>query len=449
MDNAAVKKPIGSRLITERPGAVVLWMLFLLVFPLFSVEKADVFGFEGLPMFAPTKLIRLAWFFSMVVTFSAVSFHYLTNQQLKKLKFRGVDLVPVAYLLGAGISILLNTPTNLVAWYRFAELTISLLASILILRVLLHLHDESGAALIINRAIYRMMHVACVVLFVLGLYDLDLVFFQEFQERFRFGGYVYGPNYLALLLALALISAFYLYSRKAISAYALSLALMVTHLGVFLTGSRTGIVILLFVDVVGNLKFKLIKNQKLAFLWKHLQINAFVLLALFAFYQLYSDTSWLSGLVGMVGTGEDPLSDLLSLNNRITVYATALNGIIEHPVFGVGYVEGVRAYFAGNFPLTFWIPPHAHNSILEIILAQGFAGGMIILAFIGLCWVKSIRILYQNRGWSSEQISFALIFTVLLLFSLTNVPFASIVSNLGMLFIISGLVVFSAERKTW
>jgi len=447
MDNVAVNQSIGSRLLTEQPGAVVIWMLFLLLFPMFSVEKADVFGFEGLQLFSPTKLIRLAWFFFMVVSFTAVSFHYFTNQHLRKLKFSGVDFVLVAYLLGAGISILLNTPTNIIAWYRFAELAVSLLASILVLRVCIHIHGDSGMALIVNRAIYRLMYVACVILFVLGMYDVDLVYFKEFQERFRFGGYVFGPNYLALLFTLSLTSAFYLFSRKAISAYALSLGLIVAHLGVFLTGSRSGIVLLLFVDVVGTLKFKMIKDHKLAFLWKHLLINAFLLLGMFSVYRLFTDASLLSGLVGLVGTGEDPLADLLTLNNRVTVYATALSGIIEHPVFGVGYVEGVRDYFASNFPLTFWIPPHAHNSILEIILAQGFLGGIFILVFIGLCCRKSILILGQNGGWSAEQISFSLIFSVVLIFSFTNVPFASIVSNMGIVFFMSGLVIISSERR--
>jgi O-antigen ligase len=447
MDNHKINGTGGSRLFQERPDVILVWLLFLLLFPLFYVEKTDVFGFEGLSMFSPTKVIRLIWFFFTTAAFVAACFHCFTNQHLKKLKLNGVDYLIFAYIFGAGISIIVNTPTSIVAWYRFAELSITLSASILVLRIFILMYNDSWAALLINKVIFRLMYVACAVLFVIGLYDINLIFYNEVQGRFRFGGYVYAPNYLPLLFSISLLAAFYLFSKKEISLVVLLVSLVVTHLGVILAGSRTGIAILLFIDVISNFKFKLITNKKAAFLFRHFLINLACLTGLYLAYKVLFGSSLWFKLIEVVGKGEDPLAELLSLNNRISVYITALNGIFEQPLFGVGYVEGVRAYFANNYPIQFWVPPHAHNSVLEVILAQGVFGGIAVLVFIGLCCVKSAKILLLNKGWSLEQTTFALIFTVLLISSLTSVPFGSVTSSLGTVFFLSGLFIISAERR--
>jgi O-antigen ligase len=82
-----------------------------------------------------------------------------------------------------------------------------------------------------------------------------------------------------------------------------------------------------------------------------------------------------------------------SNNQRITLYKTALYAFLEKPILGWGFENfsknsfGLAKKYDVSWPWNDWKGAHAHNNFLEILVATGFPG-FILLLFFHLFWAR-------------------------------------------------------------
>ena len=185
--------------------------------------------------------------------------------------------------------------------------------------------------------------------------------------------------------------------------------ILINIVGLFISGSRTGLIVTLSVFL---LMFLLYKRYSL--FWITLGI-----LAAYAIIGFYNPDILLR---------EDKLA--VDFNKRLSIWRAALEGIGTHPLFGEGGNAYARIYalFDGHKAR------HAHNLILDTLLNYGVAGfGMLLACFAGM--FKLIR-----NGRSDSRIRYT-IYTVcwcVLVHGLMDVTIFWIQTAILFLFIFSG-----------
>ncbi len=405
---------------------VYFFLLIFVFFPIFSVDKIDPLGFDTLPEYSYSKLIRIVWVMLTLITCMIIiskhgRYHYEVGMNL-------YDTLILIYLLSATISIAVNTPTRLVAWYRLFELIVFYFSSLLVTRYAFMQYNYHGAYNFLCKGIFYSFLATIIVLTVLGLYNTNYAFLSEIQNRVRLGGYCYSPNTLSILFVITQICAAYFFITHKYDFISFSFITLILHIAVFMTGSRTGLAILFFSDLI--LSFKLKSFSRLT--------KYFIILFLFALlttvFIIIVYSSNLDLFVRLIGLGEDPLSELITLNNRASIYLVAFEGILQKPVIGHGYVDGVRQYLANNYSLSFWLPPHTHNSFIEVLLAQGFIGGLPLIFIIIYSLALAIKSIIHSK--LTQNIIGSVIILSIFLSSLTTVPLGNTIINIGNIFVV-------------
>lgn len=80
------------------------------------------------------------------------------------------------------------------------------------------------------------------------------------------------------------------------------------------------------------------------------------------------------------GQGVD---NVTSASDRMGVWTTAIPLFFKRPLTGYGYISGVKESLAGATTTSWWIPPHAHNDILQAALTAGvLAAVLLVIIFI-------------------------------------------------------------------
>ena len=185
--------------------------------------------------------------------------------------------------------------------------------------------------------------------------------------------------------------------------------ILINIVGLYISGSRTGLMVTLSVFL---LMFLLYKRYPL--FWITLGI-----LAAYAIIGLHNPDFLLR---------EDGLA--IDFNKRLSIWRAALEGIGIHPLFGEGGNAYARIYalFDGHKAR------HAHNLILDMLLNYGVAGfGMMLSCFVGI--FKLMR-----NGRSDARIRH-MIYTAcwcVLVHGLTDVTIFWIQTAILFLFIFSG-----------
>ncbi|MEO1791286.1 MAG: O-antigen ligase [Cyanobacteria bacterium J06629_19] len=126
--------------------------------------------------------------------------------------------------------------------------------------------------------------------------------------------------------------------------------------------------------------------------WRYSQLVPFVLLVL-----LVSSVSagwlWLNFDQVMISLGKDP-----SLTGRTEIWSLTIDSILRQPWLGYGYktfwqdgLEGPSAYVFRAMGVGEYLPPHAHNGILQLSLDIGVVGVVIFLLGFWRCLLTSIH----------------------------------------------------------
>jgi len=414
-----------------------IWTLWLVLamFPIFSIDKVDFLGFEAQSEFAYSKILRIIWLLLVVLI---GSFTYILEKPILRKEFiNKYSILLLLHIVFVLVSVLINTPTNVIAWYRFVELVVVQFSILILVSLFTRRKDSYAICLIIAKSIIATYWITLIVIVFLGFIDIKYVFMSEIQGRLRLGGYAYSPNALSIFLIIALCSVYFcLLSKKNKIVYGCIIIALI-HCMVLLTDSRTGIAVMTLIDAF--FLWKIIICYKLSRRIRRTLLAMSIAIMLLLLTYSASDPY---AILEKLGSGNDPLQDLLTLNNRASIYITALDGIITRPIYGYGYVEGVKRFLAENYSLNYWLPPHTHNVILEIILSLGIIGAMPLLIYITLTAIRAIKCVFTSNTSAHELYLTTVVITVLIS-SATMVPVGNIVVNNGTIYYLCSYVFLS------
>jgi hypothetical protein len=183
------------------------------------------------------------------------------------------------------------------------------------------------------------------------------------------------PNHLATYLALGIVAAIYLDAREWPRA-ALRLAFLVLSIGVALSGSRMGLLMVLLLALAPVLRRRLT-----AFARGELGWGVSVMLALGYITGLLGGRWAATSVVGGQSTMERVAE--AAYGDRLTMWADAVRIALSSPLAGVGVGEYAQAQYwlAREMPELIGTP-YAHNAVLQFAAEFGMFAG---LAFVALC----------------------------------------------------------------
>ncbi|MEQ5767637.1 O-antigen ligase family protein [Halomonas sp. H33-56] len=388
------------------------FLLAIALFPVFGVEVVDKTGLTDMPLLSANKIVRLLWFFSTTVVFIALI--KLGSRAVFTKSHRQWLLVSFLLILSVG----LNTPQSVVAWYRVAEIIVPL--AVIVFVVNKSVEYNVPVEILLHKAVYFIAATSLIVVFLYLILDQDMVWVKETQGRTRLGGYVYSPNMLGAFMSFGFVSALSLSKTERNNTiksvfYIMSAIAFVSAL--IFTGSRTSLALLFLLILIHT---HIYMKKRFLLFEKTILFLAAIIVGFCALIYLMLN---IMELIEVVGKGEDPIREIFTLNNRTVVFSTALHALIENPLTGVGYVVGVEDYYAENFPQRFWLPPHTHNGVLEILMALGGVFGLILLLYI----LKNLllhfgRIVLLKNGGGAVSTYYVVVFAL----SMTTVPFGNV-----------------------
>jgi hypothetical protein len=71
--------------------------------------------------------------------------------------------------------------------------------------------------------------------------------------------------------------------------------------------------------------------------------------------------------------------NLQSASERVAVWGAGLNMLRERPLVGFGYISGVKEQLSHAVTTLWWIPPHAHNELLQTAVSAGIFCAVLLL----------------------------------------------------------------------
>ena len=78
--------------------------------------------------------------------------------------------------------------------------------------------------------------------------------------------------------------------------------------------------------------------------------------------------------------------NLATLSERTMVWHASFMAIDRRPWIGYGFIAGAKNALRDCWSATNWIPPHAHNELIQAVLSGGIIGGILVLALYGRAW---------------------------------------------------------------
>ncbi|KAB8315021.1 O-antigen ligase family protein [Tolypothrix campylonemoides VB511288] len=122
---------------------------------------------------------------------------------------------------------------------------------------------------------------------------------------------------------------------------------------------------------------------------------------------LFIFTYWVELLTGL---GRDP-----TLTGRTPLWSAALARLMERPLLGYGYAafwapKSKYAIEAGHAIGSGWVPPHAHNGLIDLLLDVGFIGLSLFLISYFTTFAESLKRAYATINpedlWPLGYLSF-------------------------------------------
>ncbi|MFA6549874.1 MAG: O-antigen ligase family protein [Candidatus Gracilibacteria bacterium] len=351
------------------------------------------------------------------------------------LEIKLLGLIVIAELFAFIFSV--DKATSLVgASYRFQGLIIQLVAIIYFLNAVYIFQklENSDRTDFFKWLISISVIASCLALIP---YFIDIRIFS----LSNFGSRVYGtlgnPNYLALLL-IAIIPFFGLFSefKSKISRILIAIGLLITLITLFLTGSRSAWVALIFGLLIASI-LVVIKKKKYKMLVIVFAI-IFIVVGIFTF-QKYQNTQ----IFHRFSMTEDSTG---SVTTRLYLQKAGLELFIKHPIFGIGQetIAGqiepyLPEYLKSNH--IFYID-RTHNEFLDILVTQGLAGFIAYMVFwIVLLWnaIKNYLNIRDSNVIHEKILLFA-ITAIIAIHANYAMNFATISGNI-LLYLFAGYIV--------
>lgn len=183
------------------------------------------------------------------------------------------------------------------------------------------------------------------------------------------------PNQLALLLCFGLASVWFLYQRQFLKKWISLLLVVIFLLGLALTQSRIGWIIL---PVFSLLVLRKVEGQY--------PINRWIITSLVSTYVCF--VFCLPSIAKIIGFATGSIAEHIGgRSERLVLIQQAWTMAVEHPIFGVGWfgfsAEQVR--IAADFDTTTYAE-HSHNLVLNLLAELGLPVALVLIVF-GVLWV--------------------------------------------------------------
>lgn len=353
----------------------------------FNLSVVDKTGLETGIDNTLDKVVRVVWFLFCILTVCL-----LKPRLFRRLFAHPSPLMKLlfCYMIILTLSLVVNG-VGIIGFYRLCEYTLLLFALDIVDKTI-RLEGREAAVRIFAGWV-QMSAVAILIMIAIGLVISPNHFFAlETQGRFRLGGNAYSPNFIGMVFASGILSSLYLMSRvrTTLRKNLILVCCLFFCIALYFTGSRTAqfsvaIAICLWVF----LSFNVMDRTLLC------TVSMIFVVPLF----LLSYEFFVERILPLIGKGERPLYDLLTLNNRSVVAEVGLQGAFDHWYLGVGFVEGVKEYYRLNFTQSYWLPPHTHNALIESFLS----GGVLSLLLMFFVFYKTVKLILRNIKSKQEK----------------------------------------------
>lgn len=189
----------------------------------------------------------------------------------------------------------------------------------------------------------------------------------------RFSGNLYQPNQTAFVLVLGILSIIFLMNKIKISSLLGYSFIFILSIGVALTSSRVGVLMLILLVLLYNLYLNQKEHKFLKF-----KYTFFSLIGFFAGVTLYNYIGLNDQIIQRaLNSGEDP---------RISLFKQSIYILRDNPILGVGWKNFASTNLDYYYYLD-WvsITDHSHNLFTQLLSEFGLLlGGTIISVFL---WV--------------------------------------------------------------
>ena len=131
---------------------------------------------------------------------------------------------------------------------------------------------------------------------------------------------------------------------------------------------------------------------------------------------------------------------------RLDIWRAYWQMFLDHPVFGIGLLEGDKllpAYYV-KLGIQQAFVSHAHNNILQWLAGAGILGSICYLAVIGIFLVKAWNLRLRNPGWGWSLLCAQVFFHI---GGLTEANFIAAISNHFLIFLWALILVIEAQPK--
>jgi O-antigen ligase len=137
-------------------------------------------------------------------------------------------------------------------------------------------------------------------------------------------------------------------------------------------------------------------------------------------------------------------ADASSANGRTAIWDVAVHAWAEHPILGYGYISGPKNAIRDNWREAHWMPPHAHNELLQALLSGGvLSGSLIIWLYAYITWKGCRRARYNE-----QTTFFFLIWLNLVFISVVSTNITTGFGKPGVFFIGCFLILAVEARKS-
>ena len=198
------------------------------------------------------------------------------------------------------------------------------------------------------------------------------------------------PNHLASLLALALLSALWLYEKQRIGGRTLWLVALWLGLGLLMARSRTTWVAM---PLFALGWFLMQRRAPLRLSGRALM----TWLALFGIGVVLWDT--FSETVGMAG--QVSIAQRAQAGGRLQIWSVLIEALLASPWFGYGWSQvshaglvGSLHHFTGEAMLR-----NSHNTLLDILLWNGVPLGLFFIGALAWWWIARLRACTSAEQW--------------------------------------------------
>ncbi len=150
-----------------------------------------------------------------------------------------------------------------------------------------------------------------------------------------------------------------------------------------------------------------------------------------------------SGIAAYLARGQQA-GDIESLSGRVDIWSVALNAAAKRPFLGYGFIAGPRNVLRDNWVEVHWVPPHAHNELVQAYLSGGVVAAVLITwLYLYVLWIG-----FRRANCSKSEMFFFLAWVQLCILAFISTNLTTAFTRMGGLLLCAFVVFLAGEWKT-